>query len=112
MARALYIHWPFCLKKCPYCDFNSHVRDAVDHARWQAALIADMRALINEQLAPEQKAKYQKARARQQLIKRMGISGRTLSEEEMEDAGLALAMSKVDRTKVVSKERVLRKLRA
>jgi hypothetical protein len=48
----------------------------------------------------------------QLLIKRMGISGRTLSEEEMEDAGLALAMSKVDRTKVVSKERVLRKLRA
>jgi hypothetical protein len=48
----------------------------------------------------------------QQLIKRMGISGRTLSEEEMEDAGLALAMSKVDRTKVVSKERVLRKLKA
>lgn len=43
MARALYIHWPFCLKKCPYCDFNSHVRDGVDIARWQAALIADMR---------------------------------------------------------------------
>ena len=43
MARALYIHWPFCLKKCPYCDFNSHVRDGVDHAAWQAALITDMR---------------------------------------------------------------------
>lgn len=43
MARALYIHWPFCLKKCPYCDFNSHVRDAVDHAAWQDALVADMR---------------------------------------------------------------------
>ena len=43
MARALYIHWPFCLKKCPYCDFNSHVRDAVDHAAWQEALVADMR---------------------------------------------------------------------
>jgi len=43
MARALYIHWPFCLKKCPYCDFNSHVRDEVDTALWQAALIADMR---------------------------------------------------------------------
>ncbi len=42
MARALYIHWPFCLKKCPYCDFNSHVRDSVDAAQWQAALIADM----------------------------------------------------------------------
>ncbi|MBS0475845.1 MAG: coproporphyrinogen III oxidase [Proteobacteria bacterium] len=43
MARALYIHWPFCLAKCPYCDFNSHVRDSVDHARWESALLADMR---------------------------------------------------------------------
>lgn len=44
MARALYIHWPFCEKKCPYCDFNSHVRAGVDEAAWRAALIADMRA--------------------------------------------------------------------
>ncbi|WP_252257795.1 radical SAM family heme chaperone HemW [Erythrobacter aurantius] len=44
MARALYIHWPFCAKKCPYCDFNSHVRDKVDVASWEAALLADMRA--------------------------------------------------------------------
>ncbi len=44
MTRALYIHWPFCAKKCPYCDFNSHVREGVDVAAWQAALIADMRA--------------------------------------------------------------------
>ena len=43
MARALYIHWPFCLAKCPYCDFNSHVRDSVDFDQWQAALLADMR---------------------------------------------------------------------
>lgn len=43
MPRALYIHWPFCLKKCPYCDFNSHVRDGVDPAEWQQALITDMR---------------------------------------------------------------------
>lgn len=43
MARALYIHWPFCVKKCPYCDFNSHVRDGVDFAAWQKALVEDMR---------------------------------------------------------------------
>ena len=39
---ALYIHWPFCVSKCPYCDFNSHVREQVDVAAWQDALLADM----------------------------------------------------------------------
>lgn len=39
---ALYIHWPFCDSKCPYCDFNSHVRDGVDQAAWRTALLADM----------------------------------------------------------------------
>jgi putative oxygen-independent coproporphyrinogen III oxidase len=39
---ALYIHWPFCVSKCPYCDFNSHVRDSVDQDAWLAALLADM----------------------------------------------------------------------
>ena len=34
----VYIHWPFCLAKCPYCDFNSHVRERVDERRWRAAL--------------------------------------------------------------------------
>ncbi|QGP77653.1 radical SAM family heme chaperone HemW [Sphingobium sp. CAP-1] len=41
-AQALYIHWPFCVSKCPYCDFNSHVRDAIDTAAWETALLADM----------------------------------------------------------------------
>lgn len=39
---ALYVHWPFCLAKCPYCDFNSHVRDHVDHDRWRTALLAEI----------------------------------------------------------------------
>ncbi|MEM7700596.1 MAG: radical SAM family heme chaperone HemW [Pseudomonadota bacterium] len=44
MARAMYIHWPFCAKKCPYCDFNSHVRETVEVDAWRTALLTDMRA--------------------------------------------------------------------
>ena len=39
----LYVHWPFCRSKCPYCDFNSHVRDEVDVGRWGRALRAELR---------------------------------------------------------------------
>ena len=42
MALALYIHWPFCARKCPYCDFNSHVRAEVDQAAWREALLRDL----------------------------------------------------------------------
>ena len=41
-ALALYVHWPFCLAKCPYCDFNSHVRDSVDQAGWRRALLREL----------------------------------------------------------------------
>lgn len=45
MPLAVYIHWPFCKAKCPYCDFNSHVRDSVDTDRWQAALLRELETL-------------------------------------------------------------------
>lgn len=38
----IYLHWPFCMAKCPYCDFNSHVRARIDVDTWQRALIAEI----------------------------------------------------------------------
>ncbi|MCV6594398.1 MAG: radical SAM family heme chaperone HemW [Silicimonas sp.] len=38
----LYVHWPFCQAKCPYCDFNSHVTSAVDQSRWSAAFAREI----------------------------------------------------------------------
>jgi putative oxygen-independent coproporphyrinogen III oxidase len=38
----VYVHWPFCLAKCPYCDFNSHVRREIDAERWQRALVGEV----------------------------------------------------------------------
>jgi oxygen-independent coproporphyrinogen-3 oxidase len=42
LPLALYIHWPFCLSKCPYCDFNSHVRASLDEPRFAAALRTEL----------------------------------------------------------------------
>ncbi|MDP7538957.1 MAG: coproporphyrinogen III oxidase, partial [Alphaproteobacteria bacterium] len=39
---AVYVHWPFCLSKCPYCDFNSHVGDAIDQVRWREAYLTEI----------------------------------------------------------------------
>jgi len=48
---AVYIHWPFCRSKCPYCDFNSHVREQIDEGRWSRALLADLER--QAELAPD-----------------------------------------------------------
>ncbi|WP_026757998.1 radical SAM family heme chaperone HemW [Sediminimonas qiaohouensis] len=39
---AIYVHWPFCQAKCPYCDFNSHVSREIDQERWKAAYLAEI----------------------------------------------------------------------
>ncbi len=44
----VYVHWPFCKSKCPYCDFNSHVRDGVEQARWRQALLTELEHAARE----------------------------------------------------------------
>lgn len=44
----VYVHWPFCKSKCPYCDFNSHVRDGVEQARWRDALLKELEHAARE----------------------------------------------------------------
>jgi len=49
----VYVHWPFCKSKCPYCDFNSHVRDGVEQMRWRNALLTELEHAARE--APERR---------------------------------------------------------
>ena len=39
----VYIHWPFCVSKCPYCDFNSHVKKDIDVKQWEFAYLSELR---------------------------------------------------------------------
>ena len=46
---AIYVHWPFCAAKCPYCDFNSHVRERYDETRWAAGIAKELAAVAGLQ---------------------------------------------------------------
>jgi oxygen-independent coproporphyrinogen-3 oxidase len=56
LPLGLYIHWPFCVSKCPYCDFNSHVREGIDagayQRRWRDAYLREM-AVEAERTRPQ-----------------------------------------------------------
>jgi oxygen-independent coproporphyrinogen-3 oxidase len=77
---ALYIHWPFCAAKCPYCDFNSHVRERVDGARFTRALIAEM--------------EYEAARAGRRRLASIFFGGGTPSLMEPSDVAALLARAR------------------
>ena len=69
----IYIHWPFCAAKCPYCDFNSHVRKAVDHGVWRESLLSDLR--------------YQSEKTERQEVTSIFFGGGTPSLMEPETVG-------------------------
>src|SRR5258708_34343346 len=49
MSFGVYVHWPFCAAKCPYCDFNSHVRTAIDEDGWVDGIAAELNWLAGNQ---------------------------------------------------------------
>lgn len=53
MPLGVYVHWPFCKSKCPYCDFNSHVRNGVEQTRWRKALLTELEYAARE--APDRR---------------------------------------------------------
>jgi putative oxygen-independent coproporphyrinogen III oxidase len=48
-AFGIYVHWPFCAAKCPYCDFNSHVRESIDEKEWAHLVISELEAVARLQ---------------------------------------------------------------
>ena len=51
MAFGVYVHWPFCAAKCPYCDFNSHVRTAIDEDGWVDGIVCELEWTAENQTA-------------------------------------------------------------
>ncbi len=76
----VYIHWPFCKSKCPYCDFNSHVRDGVEQAHWRKALLTELEHAARE--APGRR------------VETMFFGGGTPSLMEPETVGAIIARTK------------------
>ena len=61
----VYVHWPFCLSKCPYCDFNSHVRRApIDEARFVAAFARELEPSRRADAGPQGAPRSSSAAAR------------------------------------------------
>ena len=50
MSFGVYVHWPFCAAKCPYCDFNSHVRTAIDEDGWVDGILAELDWVAEQQV--------------------------------------------------------------
>jgi oxygen-independent coproporphyrinogen-3 oxidase len=78
---AIYIHWPFCKFKCPYCDFNSHVREKINHPEWQRGYLDELR--------------YYREQAGPRRVKSVFFGGGTPSL--MEPATVAAVISEVDK---------------
>ena len=76
----VYVHWPFCKSKCPYCDFNSHVRDGADQGRWRNALLKELEHAAQE--APDRR------------VETMFFGGGTPSLMEPETVGAVIARAK------------------
>ena len=80
----VYVHWPFCKAKCPYCDFNSHVRHGgIDEARFLAAYRAELEyfASLAPGFGPESGAPAQATQARSSLYYKNSTAGFKLGTE-------------------------------
>jgi len=51
VAFGVYVHWPFCAAKCPYCDFNSHVRAAIEEDSWVDGILTELQWVADNQAA-------------------------------------------------------------
>jgi oxygen-independent coproporphyrinogen-3 oxidase len=80
LPLGVYVHWPFCKSKCPYCDFNSHVRDGIEHTRWRRALLAELEHAARE--APNRR------------VETMFFGGGTPSLMEPETVGALIARTR------------------